>query len=82
MCFKPLLGVVSCAGVPVAQYDIMQPLWHHTVSVHQVSDSLQHCLEVVLLRLTTHDHVKRLIHILQNKRVKIEMKASFPNLST
>ena len=41
-----LLGVVSSSWVTVSQQDVVQPVRHHTVCVHQVTDGLQHGLEV------------------------------------
>lgn len=38
------LGVVGAAGVPVAQDDVVQPVRHHALRVHQVPDGLQHRL--------------------------------------
>jgi hypothetical protein len=38
-------------GVTIPQQDVVQPGGQHTVLVHQVTDRLQHRLEVVLLGL-------------------------------
>ena len=42
----------------------MKPVRNHTLSVHEVTDCLQHCLEVVLLRLPTENDVERLVDVL------------------
>lgn len=38
-------GVVGTAWVSIAQDNVMKPVWYHTLSVHEVSDGLQHCLK-------------------------------------
>lgn len=38
------LGVVRAAGVSVAQDDVVEPVGHDALGVHQVSDGLQHGL--------------------------------------
>ena len=43
----------------------MQPVRYDTVCIHQVSDCLQHGLEIVLFWLSSHDYIKCLVYILQ-----------------
>ena len=38
--------IASSSRVPVAQEDIVQPGRHHTFSIHEVADGLQHSLGV------------------------------------
>ena len=63
---------IPCVGrgpwVPVADDDVVQPVWHDALCVHQVPDRLQHGLEVVLLRLAPHHHVERLIRVLRQSK--------------
>ena len=44
------VGVLGLSRISIAQEDIMQPVRHHCVLVHQVTNAFQHCLEVVLLQ--------------------------------
>ena len=39
-------SIVGSCRVPVAQEDIVQPSRHHTFSIHEVTDGLQHSLGV------------------------------------
>ena len=43
----------------------MQPVGYDTVCIHQVSDCLQHGLEIVLFWLSSHDNIECLVYILQ-----------------
>ena len=44
------VGVLGLRRVPIAQEDVMQPVRHDCVLIHQVPDAFQYRLEVVLLR--------------------------------
>ena len=54
-----------CGGrVSVAEDDVVQPVWNHALRVHEVTNRLQHRLEVVLLGLATENDVERLVDVL------------------
>lgn len=57
------LRVVRRSGIAVAQENVVKPLRDDTFGVHQMTDRLQHRLEVVLLRLATHEDVEALVNI-------------------
>lgn len=44
------VGVLGLGRVAIAQEDVMQPVWHDSVFIHQVANAFQHCLKVVLLQ--------------------------------
>jgi len=44
------VGVLGLGRISIAQEDVMQPVRHDCVLVHQVTNAFQHCLEVVLLQ--------------------------------
>lgn len=43
------VGVLGLGRVAIAQEDVMQPVRHDSVLIHQVANAFQHCLKVVLL---------------------------------
>ena len=44
------VGVLGLGRISIAQEDVMQPVRHDCVLVHQVTNAFQHCLEVVFLQ--------------------------------
>ena len=44
------LCVLGSSRVAVAKEDVVQPLRQHCLPIHEVSDALQHCFEVILLQ--------------------------------
>mmetsp|Transcript_13354 Transcript_13354/g.25631 ORF Transcript_13354/g.25631 Transcript_13354/m.25631 type:complete len:705 (+) Transcript_13354:2030-4144(+) len=62
------LRVVRRRRVPVAEEDVVQPLWHRALFVHEVTYALEDGFEVVLLGLAAHHHVHRLVHVLRARR--------------
>ena len=54
-------------GLAVAEHYVVQPRGYCALlgaEQHQVADRLEHCLEIVLLRLPTQHYVERAVHIL------------------
>ena len=58
-----LVRALRRRGVAVPQENVVKPVRHGRVRVHQVADALQDGLEVVLLRPTPHQHVQRRVHV-------------------
>lgn len=52
------------AGVSIAEYNVVQPLWHDALGIHELSDSLEDGFEVVLLWFTAHYDVEALVDVL------------------
>mmetsp|Transcript_23230 Transcript_23230/g.37300 ORF Transcript_23230/g.37300 Transcript_23230/m.37300 type:complete len:209 (-) Transcript_23230:1631-2257(-) len=55
-------GVMGVLGIAIAKQNVVKPLGYLNVGIHQLPDALQHSLEVVLLRLSLHNHVKSRVH--------------------
>lgn len=56
---------MRCPRVSVAEDDVVQPVRHNTLRVHQLTDCLKHSFEVVFFGLAAHKDVETLIHILE-----------------
>jgi len=44
------VGVLGLGRISIAQENVMEPVRHDCVLVHQVTNAFQHCLEIVLLQ--------------------------------
>lgn len=45
------MSVLGLSRISIAQEDVMQPVRHNCVFIHQVTDAFQHRLEVVFLHV-------------------------------
>lgn len=57
------VGVVSTAGISIAEEYFLQPVRNDKVALHKVTNSLQDCFKVVLLWTSTNQYVERFIYI-------------------
>jgi len=64
-CDYAVLGMMCSGGISISKDDVMKPVRNNTLSVHQVTNRLKNCFEVVLLRLATQNDVECLVDILE-----------------